>query len=98
MAMRYIFRRPKPDELSDLKSQIGDLEQQLGQATDNARRLIKVRFSPSRYAQYSFFTRKTGATWAWIAPSVELVAEDEKGLFALTEKFHLPKPAHLAHL
>jgi len=98
MAMRYIFRRPKPEDLNDLKSQIKDLDQQLGTAQDKARREIRVKYSHMRYAQFTFFTRKVGTGFVWVAPSVELVAEDEKGLFALTEQFNVPKPSHLAHL
>jgi len=96
--MRYIFRRPAPSDLNDLKSQINNLDTQLGRPGENFRREIRVPFTPMRYAQFMFFTKKVGTDWVWVAPSVELVAEDEAGLFALTEKFHIPKPSHLAHL
>lgn len=96
--MRYIFRRPKPEDLAEVKKQIPNLDGQLGQAAENYRRFLKVPVSPLRYVQYTFVTRKQGTAWSWIAPSVELVAEDEKGLFALAEHCGIQKPSHLAHL
>lgn len=96
--MRYIFRRPKPEDIAELRPQIEGMDEKLGTPQEKARRFVKVAYTPVRYAQYTFLTRKVGTEWVWVAPSVELVAENEAGLFALTEKFHLPKPSHLAHL
>lgn len=96
--MRYIFRPSQPEDFSDIKKLIPNLEQELGTPGENFRRFLRVPFSPARYAQFAFLTRKAGANWQWIATSVELVAENEKGLFALTDQFKVPRPEHLAHL
>ncbi len=96
--MRYIIRRSSPEKLTDIQSLIPNLEEQLGSAGENARRFIRVPFSAERYAQYAFFTQKNGTAWQWISTSLELVAENEKGLFELTKKFNVEKPSHLAHL
>lgn len=96
--MRYIIRRDKPEDLSDIKPLIPDVEKQLGAPAENYRRSIRVPFSTQRYAQYTFVTRKTGASWVWLGTSIELVAEDERGLFALTNRYNVPKPEHLKHL
>lgn len=96
--MRYIIRREKPEDLSDIKPLIPDVDKQLGAAAENFRRFIRVPFSTHRYAQYTFVTRKTGTNWVWLGTSIELVAEDEQGLFALTERYNVAKPEHLKHL
>lgn len=96
--MRYIVRRQEPEKFADIQSFIPNLNEQLGAAGENCRRFIRVPFSSMRYAQYVFFTKKGAAGWTWVSPSLELVAENEKGLFELTRKFNLEKPAHLAHL
>src|SRR5277367_957916 len=98
MSMRYIIRRPHAEDLKEVESHIRDLPEKLGKPDANLRRFLKIDFSPLRYAQYQFFTRKEGAAYQWVCPSIELVAEDESGLFALTEMFHIPKPDHLKHL
>lgn len=98
MAMRYIIRRPKAEDLADIESEIPDLSTKLGTPAENLRTALPVAFSALRTAQYLFQTRKVGTDWIWICPTIELVAEDEKGLFALTDKFKSPKPAHLAYL
>jgi len=100
MAMRYIYRRQKPEQWQDLQTLIPGLENQLGSAFENSRRFIKVSEpnQPLRYSQYTFLTRKAESGLSWICTSVELVAEDEAGLFALTEKHHIPRPSHLKHV
>lgn len=98
MSMRYIIRRNKPEDLTDIKPLIPDVEKQLGAAGENLRRFLRVSMTPLRYAQYTFVTRKTGTGWIWLGTSIELVAEDEKGLFAMTDKFNVPRPEHLKHL
>lgn len=98
MAMRYIFRPPHPESHTDLKQQIPDIDKQLGTPAADLRRHFRVPYNSMRYAQYTFFTRKKDAGWIWVCTSVELVAEDEKGLFALTDHFKIPHPSHLAHL
>ncbi len=98
MAMRYIVRRQIPEDLSAIKSQIPDLEQKLGKADKEMRRFIQFPISSSRYLSYQFFSRTTGTASVWVCPSVELVAEDEKGLFALTDLLQVPPPEHLKHL
>ena len=99
MSMRYIIRRQKPEDLKELQSVIPDLTSKLGKPDANLRRGIKVESgSMHQYVQYQFQTRKEGTAYVWICPSIELVAEDEKSLFALTDKFNVPKPSHLQHL
>lgn len=98
MAMRYILRRQRAEDLSEIKSQIPDLEQKLGKADKEMRRFIQFPISATRYLTYQFFTRTAGAASSWVCPSVELVAEDEAGLFALTDMLQVPTPEHLKHL
>ena len=100
MAMRYIYRRQKPEEWQDVRALIPDLDKQLGTALDNSKRFIKTSEPnrPLQYTQYTFLARKSASGPTWVCTSVELVAENEKGLFALTEKHKIPRPSHLAHL
>ena len=98
MAMRYIIRRTKPEDLSDIKTQVSNLDSVLEKATDGARKTVPVTFNNLDYLTYQFQTRKVGTDFIWVCPTIELVAGDEKALFALTDKFKLPIPAHLAHL
>jgi len=98
MAMRYIFRRSTPENYADLRQQIPGLDAQLNTPAENLRRLIRVPFNTMRYAQYTFLTKKKENSWVWICTSIELVAEDEKGLFALTDHFKIPRPSHLSHI
>ncbi len=96
--MRYIIRRQKAEDLSEIKPQVPDLENKLGTPAEGLRNAILVPISPVRTAQFIFQTRKTDKGFVWICPTIELSAENEKGLFALTKQFNVPKPAHLAHL
>ena len=98
MAMRYVIRRSKVDEYAEIKREVSNLDDQLGHPAENMRRPIRVQFSPMRHVVYTFVSRKKGDAWIWVCPSLEMVAEDEAGLFALTEHFHVPKPTHLAHV
>src|SRR5688572_30826356 len=98
MAMRYIIRRKKAEDLSDIRPQVPDLDNKLGAAAESLRNAIIVPLTAVRSAQFIFQTRKTDKGWVWICPTIELSAENEKGLFALTKHFNAPKPAHLAHL
>ncbi len=93
--MRYIVRRKNPTDFSDLKKEVSDLETQLGKAGDNSRRVIKVRVNAERYFTYPFFTRKNATDFEWICSSVEVVAENETGLFAMTDKLGVERPSHL---
>jgi len=95
MAMRYLIRRPKPDDLSEIRKRVSDLDTQLGPAADGFRRTITVSFSPMRSANYSLTTRKVGENWTWICAGIELSADDEVGLFALTDTYQVPRPTHL---
>ncbi len=96
--MRYLVRREKAENLSELESEISGLTQKLGTAAADLRCDIPVILSEKRSFHFQFMTRKVGTGWIWICPSIELVAENESGLFELIKKFNLPKPAHLAHL
>lgn len=95
--MRYIIRRPKAEDLSDLSARISNLTKQLGQAGENLRRSLSVVQSPMRSAHFKFMTRKQGNAWQWVCPSIELVGESEMDLLALTETFGVEKSA-LKHL
>ena len=98
MAMRYLVRRDHPDDLAEIKQQVPDLEQKLGKADKELRRFIQVPVNAQRYLTYQFFTRTVGNQSTWTCPSIELVAENEKGLFALSERLRIPVPEHLKHL
>ena len=98
MAIRYLVRRNSPYALDDMRHKFPNLEEQLGMPNESLRKSLKYSFSPVRYALYTFLPRKSGTTWSWVCPSIELVAEDEKGLFALTEQLGVPEPSHLSHL
>jgi hypothetical protein len=98
MAMRYIIRRKNAADFADIKPQIPDLDGKLGTAAEGLKNAIVVPLTPVRTAQYSFMTRKTEAGWVWVCTTLELTAENEKGLFALTKQFGAEKPSHLSHL
>src|SRR5271165_4504341 len=95
MSIRYVVRPQKPEDLSDVRARIPDVDAQLPKPADNLRREIEVHLTPSRSALYVLMTRKTEAGFIWICPSVEFSAENEEGLFALCDQFHFPKPTHL---
>ena len=95
MSMRYIIRRTKPDDLTDIRRDISNLDTQLNRPGENYRRFIEVNFTPMRSAVYQFSTRKVNNAWSWVCPCIELVAENEEGMFSLTEKFKVAKPSHL---
>ena len=95
MAMRYIIRRKNSEDFSEIRRDVSNLDSKLDKPGDGFKRSIEVSFSPVRYAVYQFSTKKTGATWTWVCPCVELVAENEEGLFKLLEKFNVEKPSHL---
>lgn len=95
MAMRYIIRRTKPEDLTEIKREVSNLDAQLSKAGENFRRSIEVSYTPMRSAVYTFSTKKVDANWVWVCPSVELVAESEAGIFELTSKFKVEKPSHL---
>lgn len=97
MSLRYIARRAQPEDLSEIKTRVNGLEQQLGPADEDFKRTISVRFSPLRHAHYVFSTRKVGETWEWVCPCIEFDVEDEEGLLALTEVYKVPWPSHLKH-
>ena len=95
--MRYIIRRPKSDDFSDVSAKFPDLAEKLGTAGENFKRTIGEIQSPMRSINYKFVTRKVGTAWQWVCPSIELVGETETDLLALTESFGLEK-AQLTHL
>lgn len=95
MAMRYIIRRKNSNDLSDIRREISNLDSQLNKAGDGLKRAVEVSFSPLRSAVYQFSATKVGTNWEWVCPCIELVAENEEGLFTLLEKFNVEKPSHL---
>lgn len=95
MAVRYLVRRMNPENLAELKNELGDLLTQLGPADTNLRRSIRQHHAPERTVLYTFMTRKTEAGWVWVCPSVELSAENEAGLLEMSAKFQID---HLPHL
>ena len=98
MAMRYIIRRVKAEDLAEIKKDIPDLDKRLDKAQEHYKRSIEVGVDNLNHITYQFLTRKVGNDWVWICPSVELVAGSEAELFRLTDRFSLPAPSHLAHL
>lgn len=98
MPMRYIIRRVNADDLADIKKDVPDLEKRLEKAQEHYRKAIEVVVNHENHITYQFQTRKVGADWTWVCPSVELVAGSEAELFQLTDRFKLPPPSHLAHL
>ncbi len=96
--MRYLIRREKAENLHELEAEVSGLQEKLGAPAADLRCDIPVVLTEKRYFQLQFLTRKTATGWVWVCPSIELVAEDEKGLVALMAKFQLQKPEHLAHL
>lgn len=98
MAMRYIIRRSTPEDLGGLKKDLPQLDNQLEKPADGLRRTYTVSLSPMEKINYLLVTKKQGSSWVWTCPSIELVSENEAGLFALMKRFSLQAPAHLAHL
>lgn len=98
MSMRYIARRAKPEDLSEIKAKLKDLDAKLPTPAENLRYFLDYPISEKRYLQYAFLTRKEGTNWVWVCPSIEFVAEDEKAMLELTQAYGLPGPAHLKHL
>lgn len=96
--MRYIIRRTNPEDLTGLKKDIPQLDAQLEKAGDGLRRIIPVTITNMDRINYLLVTKKSGSTWNWVCPSVELISESEQGLFKLMERFSMQPPAHLAHL
>lgn len=95
MAMRYIIRRKNSEDLSDIRRDVSNLDSQLDKPGDGLKRAVEVTFSPMRSAVYQFSAKKSGANWVWVCPCIELVAENEEGLFKLLEKYNVEKPSHL---
>jgi hypothetical protein len=95
MAMRYIIRRQNTEDLADIRREVSNLDSQLEKPGESLRRAVEVAYSPVRSAVYQFSTKKVGTNWVWICPCIELVAENEEGLFNLLEKFKVEKPSHL---
>ena len=98
MAMRYIIRRQNPEDLAFLKKEFPSLDTQLSKASDGLRKTLEVTIGNLERVTYQLMTKKKGSDWVWTCPSIEMVAENEQGLFNLLKKFSLPPPAHLAHL
>lgn len=95
MAMRYIIRRKNTEDLTDIRREVSNLDAQLEKPGDGFRRSIEVAYSNLQSAVYQFFTKKVGTSWVWVCPCIEIVAENEEGLFKLLEKFNVEKPSHL---
>jgi len=95
MGMRYLIRRAKADDFSDLKGILGDIEKQLGTPGKDLRRNVKIVDTPHRHTLYTFMTRKQGEGFIWVCPSVELNAEDETSLLALAKKHNINDLPHI---
>lgn len=98
MSMRYLIRRQNPEKFDDIRAVVRDLDIQLGSPGENFQREVEQGFNTRRSAHYIFGTRKAASGWVWVCPTIELVAENEEGLFALLDYFKTTKPTHLAHL
>jgi len=95
MSMRYLIRRSKSADLEEIRKEISNLDSHLEKPAENLRRAVNIDVSSVRSIHYQFMTRKVGNDWQWICPSIELVAENENGILALTKRFGLPNPGHL---
>lgn len=95
MAMRYIIRRKNSSDLNEIRREVSDLDSRLSKAGDGLKRTVEINFSPLRSAVYQFSAKKEGTSWSWVCPCIELVAENEEGLFKLLEKYNVEKPSHL---
>ena len=93
MSMRYLIRRPNPEEISSIK--VSDLSAQLGTPAANMRRHIKVIQSASRSLYYTFYSRKTDKGFVWVCPSLELVAESESDLREMAKEANVQSLPHL---
>lgn len=96
MSLRYIVRRPDPQDLSEVKKVDSHLDKTLGPAAENLRRFIQATYNTSQYAVFHCMTTKVGESWTWTCPSVELVAETQSDFMELTERFHVPR-TQLSH-
>ncbi|MBI4405360.1 MAG: hypothetical protein HY537_14445 [Deltaproteobacteria bacterium] len=102
MAMRYTVRRQTPNDLTDIRQRITDLDTRLGAPQETLKpgglqKTVQMRVSPNRSADYSFATTKVGSAAQWTCHSVELVAEDERGMTELLQMLGLAHPK-LSHL
>lgn len=98
MAMRYIIRRPDPENFSSLSSDLPQVEKELEKPGVGMQKTFSVKLNTLERINYLFVTKKKEAQWVWTCPSIELVADNEAGLFSLMERFSIAPPAHLAHL
>jgi len=98
MAMRYIIRRPDPENLAPLSSDLPNLPSSLENPGDGMKRVVPVKINNMERVNYLFISKKKDTQWVWTCPSIELVSENEAGLFSLMERFSIAPPAHLAHL
>jgi hypothetical protein len=102
MSMRYLIRRANPEDLSEIRKHVPNLDEQLGDASlltgaqEGLRRPIDIRFSPTRAIQYSIFSKKTGEKHVWTCPSLELVAENEPELREMAKEYGVEDLSHLA--
>jgi len=96
--MRYIIRRSNPEDLTSLRKDLPQIEKSLEKASDGLRRIIPVALDNLDKINYLFLTQKKGTDWVWTCPSIELVADNEQGLFKMMERLSVEPPAHLAHL
>jgi hypothetical protein len=95
MAMRYIIRRKNSEDLTDIRREVSNLDSQLNKAGDGLKRAVEVVFNNHQSAVYQFSAKKAGTSWVWVCPCIEIVAENEEGLFKLLEKYNVEKPSHL---
>lgn len=95
MSMRYILRRPKPEDLGDVRTKLPSLDEELGKADADFMRTLTHRVNSLRAVHYTFSTRKVDTHWEWVCPSVEFDCEDREGIFVLCDAYHVPRPQHL---
>ena len=95
MSIRYLVRRPNPEDLSEIRSKVSDLDNLLGAPGEDFRRFVTHAFDAMRIATYTMTTQKAGTGWKWVSASLELSAEDEKGLAALCQEYGVNYPTHL---
>lgn len=95
--MRYIIRRPRPENLDEIRNYVRNLDTALGPAAADLRREIPVAFSPTQRIVFTLTTRKGGNEFQWVCHTIEVVAETEPEFLQLAQRLGVHELSHLAH-
>ncbi len=96
MSMRYIIRRPKPEDLDQVRGFVSDLDKQLGEPGADLRRELWHVISPMQRVVFDVTARKVGEKYQWVCHTVELVAETEPDFRKLSQQFQVTDLSHLS--